>query len=103
MTTITFENLSATSEPFALDVGSHVLAITGDLAGATVILERNVPVHDGREVYAHVLPPFAEPGAGEFYIGPAAVGSYRLAVAPGSALPSITAVISIPPAGEAAA
>lgn len=111
---ITLENVAATTEPFKLDVGHHVLALTGEFNSAVVTLERRSPdAHpsDGDHLarpdgglpislWHRVAGPFDKPDGAEFTVAPNGVGPHRLRVDGGSTPAAIGVVIATPPTGE---
>src|SRR5579872_1440947 len=88
---VALTGIAGSTEPFYLDVGTHAVAITGQFNGAVAVLERQVPVHDGRRIFDRVadVQPFTKPDAAEFSVGPAAVGSYRLRIDPAGKAPNL--------------
>jgi hypothetical protein len=98
MEPLIFEDISSTTKPFELDVGNYSVAVTGDFGGGAAVLARQVPVHDGREIYDHIngLPVFsAKVGTGEFNVRPNGVGLYRLSVTPGATPTKLTLAITL--------
>jgi hypothetical protein len=112
MSTITLENITATTEPFKLDVGRHIIVVaTGNFQGCAVSLEkRAADAHpaDGDHLsrpgsgepiplWQPVIGPLTKTNEIEFTVAPNAVGDYRIAVykvgsrvriVPGSTVPA---------------
>ena len=98
MEPLIFEDISSTTKPFELDVGTYSVAVTGDFGGGAAVLEHQVPVHDGRELYDYppslpVFSPSVEKGG--FEVRPNSAGMYRLRLTAGIKPAKLTLTITL--------
>lgn len=94
MTDIQIDDIPATTEPFRLDVGPHVVVLSGTFEGAVATLHRQR--RDDLNTFDPVteIAPFTKPDVQQWRVEVNAIGFYRLHVDPASKAPSLTLIVS---------